>query len=28
VTFSGATITWKTDKPSTSQVQWGTTPAY
>lgn len=28
VTFSGVTITWKTDRPATSQVRWGTTPAY
>ena len=28
VTFSRATITWKTDRPSTSRVRWGTTPAY
>jgi chitodextrinase len=28
VTSSGATITWTTDEPSTSQVQYGTTPSY
>jgi hypothetical protein len=28
VSFSGATISWATDEPSTSQVQYGTTTAY
>jgi hypothetical protein len=28
ITSSGATITWNTDQPSTSQVEYGTTTAY